>query len=124
MHMAALSSETILRLLPRQSKRNLTVSLHYRSLWEDLKHCKVPLMLVVGEKDEKFKKVAQKMWHEIDRNTTDRDDAASKPHQMVVVPSCGHAVHLENPLPVIQLVRQFVTNLTRKKTCRRDDLSS
>ncbi|KAL4281360.1 hypothetical protein GQ457_03G011440 [Hibiscus cannabinus] len=94
------------------------------SLWEDLKHCKVPLMLVVGEKDEKFKKVAQKMWHEIDCNTTDRDDAASKPHQMVVVPNCGHAVHLENPLPVIRLVRQFVTNLTSKKTCRRDDLSS
>ncbi|XP_039036473.1 protein PHYLLO, chloroplastic-like [Hibiscus syriacus] len=82
------------------------------SLWEDLKHCKTPLMLVVGEEDEKFKLVAQKMWHEIDH---DRDDAMSKLHQMVVVPNCGHAIHLENPLPIIRLVRQFVTNKTIKK---------
>ncbi|KAB2090362.1 hypothetical protein ES319_A03G118500v1 [Gossypium barbadense] len=82
------------------------------SLWEDLKHCKVPLMLVVGEKDEKFKRVAQKMWHEIGH---DRDDAVSKLHQMVVVPSCGHAVHLENPLPIIRLVRQFMTSLRSVK---------
>ncbi|TYG79763.1 hypothetical protein ES288_D02G162700v1 [Gossypium darwinii] len=83
-----------------------------RSLWEDLKHCKVPLMLVVGENDEKFKRVALKMWHEIGH---DRDDAVSKLHQMVVVPSCGHAVHLENPLPIIRLVRQFVTSLRSVK---------
>ncbi|TYG79762.1 hypothetical protein ES288_D02G162700v1 [Gossypium darwinii] len=82
------------------------------SLWEDLKHCKVPLMLVVGENDEKFKRVALKMWHEIGH---DRDDAVSKLHQMVVVPSCGHAVHLENPLPIIRLVRQFVTSLRSVK---------
>ncbi|MBA0556334.1 hypothetical protein Golob_026444 [Gossypium lobatum] len=82
------------------------------SLWEDLKHCKVPLMLVVGENDEKFIRVAQKMWHEIGH---DRDDAVSKLHQMVVVPSCGHAVHLENPLPIIRLVRQFVTSLRSVK---------
>ncbi|MBA0828474.1 hypothetical protein Goarm_013146 [Gossypium armourianum] len=82
------------------------------SLWEDLKHCKVPLMLVVGENDEKFKRVAQKMWHEIGH---DRDDAVSKLHQMVVLPSCGHAVHLENPLPIIRLVRQFLTSLRSVK---------
>ncbi|TYI93765.1 hypothetical protein E1A91_D02G156900v1 [Gossypium mustelinum] len=86
--------------------------LRKRSLWEDLKHCKVPLMLVVGENDEKFKRVTQKMWHEIGH---DRDDAVSKLHQMVVVPSCGHAVHLENPLPIIRLVRQFVTSLRSVK---------
>ncbi|XWS69567.1 hypothetical protein CRYUN_Cryun04dG0190100 [Craigia yunnanensis] len=81
------------------------------SLWEDLKHCKVPLMLVVGEKDEKFRRVAKKMWHEIGHGRTDRDDPGSKLHEMVVVPNCGHAVHLENPLPVIRLVRQFVNRL-------------
>ncbi|XWS64137.1 hypothetical protein CRYUN_Cryun06bG0160900 [Craigia yunnanensis] len=81
------------------------------SLWEDLKHCKVPLMLVVGERDEKFKRVAQKMWHELGHGRTDRDDPVSKLHEMVVVPNCGHAVHLVNPLPIIRLVRQFVNRL-------------
>ncbi|XP_017971653.1 PREDICTED: protein PHYLLO, chloroplastic isoform X2 [Theobroma cacao] len=73
------------------------------SLWEDLKHCRTPLVLVVGEEDEKFKGVAQKMWKEIGH--------VSKLHEMVVVPNCGHAVHLENPLPIIRLVRQFLTRL-------------
>ncbi|XVE91706.1 hypothetical protein REPUB_Repub01dG0034000 [Reevesia pubescens] len=81
------------------------------SLWEDLKHCKIPLMVVVGEKDGKFKMVARKMWHEIGDGRTVRDDPLSKLHEMVVVPNCGHAVHLENPLPIIRLVRQFVTRL-------------
>ncbi|XP_022776671.1 protein PHYLLO, chloroplastic isoform X13 [Durio zibethinus] len=81
------------------------------SLWEDLKHCKRPLMLIVGEKDEKFKKVAQKMWHKIGHGSIDRDDPVSKLHEMVVVPNCGHAVHLENPLSIIRLVRQFLTRL-------------
>ncbi|XP_021292917.1 protein PHYLLO, chloroplastic isoform X1 [Herrania umbratica] len=73
------------------------------SLWEDLKHCRTPLVLVVGEEDEKFKEEAQKMWKEIGH--------VSKLHEMVVVPNCGHAVHLENPLPIIRLVRQFLTRL-------------
>lgn len=77
--------------------------INLRSLWEDLKHCRTPLVLVVGEEDEKFKGVAQKMWKEIGH--------VSKLHEMVVVPNCGHAVHLENPLPIIRLVRQFLTRL-------------
>ena len=68
-------------------------------------------MLVVGEKDEKFKRVAEKMWHELGHGRTDRDDPVSKLHEMVVVPNCGHAVHLENPLPIIRIVRQFVNRL-------------
>lgn len=66
-------------------------------------------MVVVGEKDEKFKRVAQKMWHEIGHGRT---DPVSKLNEMVVVPNCGHAVHLENPLPIIRLVRQFVNRLS------------
>ncbi|OMO72203.1 Menaquinone biosynthesis protein MenD [Corchorus olitorius] len=74
------------------------------SLWDDLKHCKTPLMVIVGEKDEKFKAVAEKMWDEIGHGGRDGENSVSKLHEMVVVPNCGHAVHLENPLTIIRLM--------------------
>ncbi|KAK6133984.1 hypothetical protein DH2020_032275 [Rehmannia glutinosa] len=35
------------------------------SLWEDLKQCKVPLQIIVGEKDVKFKAIAREMYTKI-----------------------------------------------------------
>lgn len=32
-------------------------------------------------------------------------------HEVVEIPNCGHAAHLENPLPVIAAMRQFMTRL-------------
>ncbi|XP_056697055.1 protein PHYLLO, chloroplastic isoform X3 [Spinacia oleracea] len=69
-------------------------------LWEDLKHCKVPLMFVVGEKDVKFKRISQDICRKMGETTN---------HEAVEIPNCGHAVHLENPLAVVRLVRQFMT---------------
>ncbi|XP_026381048.1 protein PHYLLO, chloroplastic-like isoform X2 [Papaver somniferum] len=74
------------------------------SLWEELKHCKKPLLFVVGEKDKKFKKIAQEMCHEI---SLIPDNNSKETPQMVEVPDCGHAVHLENPLPLISAISQF-----------------
>jgi 2-succinyl-6-hydroxy-2,4-cyclohexadiene-1-carboxylate synthase len=55
------------------------------SLWARLAEVKVPVRLLVGERDEKFRAVAERM-------------AAALPAATVVVVSgAGHAVHLEAP---------------------------
>lgn len=84
-----------------------------QSLWEDLKQSKTPLMLIVGEKDMKFKAIAKKMCHEIDNGRVNKDDKSFKSCELVEVPNCGHAVHLENPLPLIRSVRQFISSLKK-----------
>ncbi|XP_047960192.1 protein PHYLLO, chloroplastic isoform X1 [Salvia hispanica] len=70
------------------------------SMWEDLKQCKVPLQLIVGEKDAKFKAIAIEMQERI---------VPENSFPLVVeIPSAGHAVHVENPLAVITAITQFV----------------
>ncbi len=55
------------------------------SLWEKLWAVSVPVTLVVGERDDKFREIAASM-------------AALLPHaEVVVVPGSGHAAHLEAP---------------------------
>ncbi|KAI7998110.1 hypothetical protein LOK49_LG10G00522 [Camellia lanceoleosa] len=70
-----------------------------RPLWEDLRHCKVPLLLVVREKDDKFRRIAKEMFHEVDCSARSMDDREE---------SCGYAVHLEIPLPLINAIRQLL----------------
>ncbi|WCJ35750.1 2-succinyl-5-enolpyruvyl-6-hydroxy-3-cyclohexene-1-carboxylate synthase [Euphorbia peplus] len=76
-------------------------------LWKNLKQCSLPLLLIVGEKDRKFKAISEKMCSEIGQSREGRCE-------IVVVPSCGHAVHIENPLSVVGALSQF---LTRQSTC-------
>ncbi|CAL8994804.1 unnamed protein product [Prunus brigantina] len=80
-------------------------------LWEDLKHCKTPLLLIVGEKDRKFKTIAKAMCHEIGGGTVTGDGPANDISEIVEIPDCGHAAHLENPLPVISTLRRFLTRV-------------
>ncbi|XP_074383455.1 protein PHYLLO, chloroplastic isoform X2 [Apium graveolens] len=76
-------------------------------LWEDLKHCKSPLLFIVGEKDEKFKRLAREMCSTISQEA--RSNRKSEMWETVVtIPDSGHAVHLENPLPVINTIRSFL----------------
>ncbi|GMP83015.1 hypothetical protein CsSME_00037096 [Camellia sinensis var. sinensis] len=77
-----------------------------RPLWEDLRHCEVPLLLVVREKGDKFRRIAKEMFHEVDCSARSIDDR-KEICEIVEVPSCGHAVHLENPLPLINAIRQL-----------------
>ncbi|KAM7464415.1 hypothetical protein LguiA_032536 [Lonicera macranthoides] len=81
------------------------------ALWEDLKHCSLPLLFVVGEKDEKFKTIAIQMSSEISQGTRNRDSPAKCTSEIVEIPNCGHAAHLENPLSVIGAIRKFLTKL-------------
>jgi 2-succinyl-6-hydroxy-2,4-cyclohexadiene-1-carboxylate synthase len=62
------------------------------SLWDRLGGLAVPVDLVVGERDEKFRGVAERM-------------ASALPDaRVVVVPGAGHAAHLEAPDVVVELL--------------------
>ncbi|KAL3654341.1 hypothetical protein CASFOL_004022 [Castilleja foliolosa] len=73
------------------------------SLWEDLKHCEMTLQIIVGEKDDKFKKIAREMYKKIG---VGNGNTNSPP--VAEIPNAGHAVHLENPLALITVLRQFI----------------
>jgi 2-succinyl-6-hydroxy-2,4-cyclohexadiene-1-carboxylate synthase len=62
------------------------------SLWERLGELAMPVDLVVGERDEKFRAIA------------DRMAAALPDARLHVVPSAGHAAHLEAPDAVAEIV--------------------
>jgi 2-succinyl-6-hydroxy-2,4-cyclohexadiene-1-carboxylate synthase len=62
------------------------------SLWDRLGELEVPVELVVGERDEKFRAIAERM-------------AGSLPAgRVVVVEGAGHAVHLEAPDALVELL--------------------
>src|SRR5579884_445528 len=62
------------------------------SLWERLSDLRMPVSLIVGERDEKFTAVAEQM-------------AVAIPGAEVrVVPGAGHAVHLEAPEAVARII--------------------
>ncbi|XP_077237681.1 2-oxoglutarate decarboxylase/hydro-lyase/magnesium ion-binding protein isoform X2 [Tasmannia lanceolata] len=85
------------------------------SLWEDLKLCKMPLLFIVGENDRKFKGITQQMCHEISSSSaSEGGDQTEKTPEMLVVPDCGHALHLESPLHVINAVRKFLDKLDKR----------
>ncbi|CAH9131214.1 unnamed protein product [Cuscuta epithymum] len=77
------------------------------SLWDDLKRCELPLVFIVGERDAKFKAIAQKMHDTI----TDQNGSGEHWSEIVEIPYCGHAAHLENPLPVISAISRFLRKL-------------
>ena len=62
------------------------------SLWERLGEIRIRVALVVGERDEKFKAIADQM-------------AAGLPAaEVIVAPGAGHAVHLEAPARVASVI--------------------
>ena len=62
------------------------------SLWERLSEIQIPVALVVGERDEKFRTIASEM-------------SAAIPHaEVVVLARAGHAVHLEAPQAVAAVI--------------------
>lgn len=66
------------------------------SLWQSLAEIEIPLLLLVGEQDDKFVSIAQEV-------------ALSQPTlaTIQVCSSCGHNVHLESPSQYAQAVIQF-----------------
>uniref|UniRef100_A0ACD5ZH39 Uncharacterized protein n=1 Tax=Avena sativa TaxID=4498 RepID=A0ACD5ZH39_AVESA len=84
-----------------------------KSLWEDLKHLEKPLLVVAGEKDVKFKEISEQMCSEIRKRGEGEADCRNRQElcEMVVVPESGHAVHVENPLPLVRAIRKFLVKL-------------
>jgi 2-succinyl-6-hydroxy-2,4-cyclohexadiene-1-carboxylate synthase len=61
-------------------------------LWDRLGELRMPVDLVVGERDQKFRAIAAEM-------------AAALPDARIhVVPGAGHAVHLESPAAVVEIL--------------------
>lgn len=74
---------------------------------------KRPLLIVAGEKDTKFKDISQRICSEITRHAEcgsgfcDGNELCD----MIIIPESGHAVHVENPLPLVRAVRKFLQKL-------------
>jgi 2-succinyl-6-hydroxy-2,4-cyclohexadiene-1-carboxylate synthase len=64
------------------------------SLWDRLGELSMPVVLAVGERDEKFRAIAAEMSRGISGA------------QVVVVPGAGHAVHLEAPDAIAALLNR------------------
>lgn len=62
------------------------------SLWDDLADLRMPVVLVVGERDHKFRAIADEM------------AAAISDVDLIVVPAVGHAAHLEAPAAIASLL--------------------
>jgi 2-succinyl-6-hydroxy-2,4-cyclohexadiene-1-carboxylate synthase len=63
------------------------------SLWDQLGEVRVPITLIVGERDRKFRRIAGDVAASLERR------------QIAVVPGTGHAVHLEAPAAVAAVIR-------------------
>ena len=72
-----------------------------------------PLLIIAGEKDAKFKEISEQMCTEIRKYGEGESDCRNRQElcEMIVVPESGHAVHVENPLPLVRAIRKFLLNL-------------
>ncbi|XP_022992379.1 protein PHYLLO, chloroplastic isoform X2 [Cucurbita maxima] len=91
-------------------------------LWDELKCCKTPLSIIVGEKDTKFKTIAQQILSQIDMGRKIKDEPVVDLHEIVEIPDSGHAAHLENPLAVINALSRFLIR-SRKQFSYNSDFS-
>ncbi len=86
-----------------QSERGLSNSLrHFGSgtmpdCWSKLPKMKLPVLLIVGEQDSKYKEIALQMLNLIDHSS------------MGVIPSAGHCAHLENPEACSILIKKWIS---------------
>lgn len=65
-------------------------------LWTRLNEISVPTLVLVGERDEKFRAIGERL-------------VASLPNgQIAVVPGAGHSVHLEKPHETADVIAAFV----------------
>lgn len=69
------------------------------SLWDCLHSLQIPVYVIIGDKDEKFCRIAQKMSKKLPNAET------------IVVENAGHAVHVEKPEIYGKIVRGFLNQL-------------
>jgi 2-succinyl-6-hydroxy-2,4-cyclohexadiene-1-carboxylate synthase len=66
------------------------------NLWAQLPDLTLPTCLIVGDQDEKFRRINQAM------------NAAIPQSSLEVIPAAGHNTHLENPKAFCQTLRSFL----------------
>ncbi|MEM9538637.1 MAG: 2-succinyl-6-hydroxy-2,4-cyclohexadiene-1-carboxylate synthase [Cyanobacteria bacterium P01_E01_bin.42] len=94
--------ETIIQRRRQNDPILLAKSLRYLgtgqqpSLWDELKNLRNPILLLIGERDEKFRAIATRM------------KTLSPLIQLQSVENCGHNIHLENPTKFIKKVKDFL----------------
>jgi 2-succinyl-6-hydroxy-2,4-cyclohexadiene-1-carboxylate synthase len=71
-------------------------------LWSQLEELKVPVLLIVGEKDRKFRSIAEEMKKHMSSNCS-----------IGLVKSVGHAPHIESPEVFEDIVKQFLSDMYR-----------
>jgi 2-succinyl-6-hydroxy-2,4-cyclohexadiene-1-carboxylate synthase len=63
------------------------------SYWDDLGTVRAPVRLIVGAQDEKFAALARRMHELLPRA------------ELILIPDCGHAPHLERPQAFVEALR-------------------
>jgi 2-succinyl-6-hydroxy-2,4-cyclohexadiene-1-carboxylate synthase len=66
-------------------------------LWDDLDRLSMPVLVMAGERDEKFTAIARMLAERIGSNAT-----------FAAVADAGHGAHLETPARFLQIVRQWL----------------
>ena len=67
------------------------------SLWDRLRDLEMPVLLITGAEDVKFRDIASRMHRILPRS------------ELVVVPDAGHAVHLEQPAVYADHIERFLS---------------
>ncbi|PZO43903.1 MAG: 2-succinyl-6-hydroxy-2,4-cyclohexadiene-1-carboxylate synthase [Pseudanabaena frigida] len=73
------------------------------SLWEHLSKNEVPLLLLVGELDDKFIQINQQM------------SQLCKFSQLEIIPNCGHNIHFEHPEIFVRQIQAFFASSSFEK---------
>jgi len=76
------------------------------SYWHDLAGLQIPVLLVVGEEDPRYRTVAMRMAAGLTRSA------------ISVIPGAGHATHLENPDRTTDAIREFLSQLDDERERR------
>jgi pimeloyl-ACP methyl ester carboxylesterase len=75
----------------------------------------VPLLLVAGQLDSKFAGIKRRMMARLRQGLSARAAEQQQQqhvvHQWAEVPGVGHAVHVEAPLQLLQLIKGFTETL-------------
>lgn len=72
---------------------------HQPSHWESLKTLAIPVLLMVGARDEKFVRINEKMKEQLPRA------------EMAIFPDCGHLIHIEKPSEFAEALFAFAKRL-------------
>lgn len=72
------------------------------ALWQDLPHLETPLLILVGEMDLKYKRIAQEM------------KSLCPKARLELVPDTGHNIHAETTGEVVEALKRFLISIRQK----------